>query len=122
MASEGLKCLTYAFKEISIDDIQQLMSVHNVEHDDFRNELEADLIYICTFGLEDPLRPNIDESIQLLRYGSLEAADGSEGSQVNIRMTTGDHLESALAIALKTGIIKHEEFQQSSNGIAMLGS
>jgi magnesium-transporting ATPase (P-type) len=98
------------------------MSVHNVEHDDFRNELEADLIYICTFGLEDPLRPNIDESIQLLRYGSLEAADGSEGSQVNIRMTTGDHLESALAIALKTGIIKHEEFQQSSNGIAMLGS
>ena len=63
MAGEGLKCLSYAFKEISTEDLQQLTTRYNVEEDEFRDELEHDLIYIGTFGMDDPLRPNIEESI-----------------------------------------------------------
>jgi magnesium-transporting ATPase (P-type) len=35
--------------------------------------------------------------------------DSNEGNQVNIRMVSGDHLECAKAVAVKSGIIKSEE-------------
>ena len=120
MAQRGLKPLTYAFKEISVDDLNQLTSRFNVEHEEFRNELENDLIYLGTFGLEDPLRDNIHESIMHIRYGQLDA-DINDGNQVNIRMVSGDHLECAIRVALDTGIIKHEEYQNNKGAIAMLG-
>jgi magnesium-transporting ATPase (P-type) len=86
------------------------MSTYDHESDDFRNELENDLIYLATFGMEDPLRPNIEEAIQYIRYGQLDGAGESEdGNQVNIRMVTGDHIETAKRVALNTGLIKPEE-------------
>jgi magnesium-transporting ATPase (P-type) len=69
MAVDGLKCLSYAFKEIRIDDLDQLMSTYDLESDEFRAELENDLIYLATFGMDDPLRPKIDEAISYIRYG-----------------------------------------------------
>jgi len=69
MAMEGLKTLSYAFKEIRKDDLEQLMQTYNLESEEFRTELENDLIYLSTFGLNDPLRLNIHESIQYIRYG-----------------------------------------------------
>jgi magnesium-transporting ATPase (P-type) len=50
------------------------MSTYNLESEDFRNELENDLIYLATFGMDDPLRPNIEEAIQYIRYGQLDSA------------------------------------------------
>ena len=50
------------------------MTSYDLESDDFRNELENDLIYLGTFGIDDPLRPNIGEAIQYIRYGQLETA------------------------------------------------
>jgi magnesium-transporting ATPase (P-type) len=69
MASHGLKCLSYAFKEISVDDLNQLTSQYNVEQPEFRYELETEMIYLGTFGMDDPLRANIEESVQFIRYG-----------------------------------------------------
>ena len=96
------------------------MTSYDLESDDFRNELENDLIYLGTFGMEDPLRTKIGEAIQYIRYGQLETAgEQAEGNQVNIRMVTGDHIETAKAVAVLTGIVKPEELQL--NGIAMTG-
>jgi magnesium-transporting ATPase (P-type) len=61
MAQEGLKVLSYAFKDMLIEDFQ--MMAPDVESPEFRFELERDLVYLGTFALEDPLRSNIDESI-----------------------------------------------------------
>jgi len=63
MASSGLKTLSYAFKELRIGDLEALMQTYNPESEEFRNELESDLIYVCTFGLNDPLRDNVEEAI-----------------------------------------------------------
>lgn len=63
MASSGLKTLSYAFKELRIGDLEALMQTYNPESEEFRNELESDLIYVCTFGLNDPLRDNVAEAI-----------------------------------------------------------
>lgn len=38
----------------------------------FRQEIESDLFYLGTFGLEDNIRPNIDKPINLIKYGHTE--------------------------------------------------
>jgi magnesium-transporting ATPase (P-type) len=42
------------------------------ESKEFRDELESDLIYLCTFGLEDPIRESIDETIQMIKFGNTD--------------------------------------------------
>lgn len=81
MAESGLKVISYAFKEIRLEDLNELSKVTQVESEKFRAQLEVDLIYLCTFGLDDPLRSGIQQSIQALRYGHPDAvADASEAS------------------------------------------
>jgi len=63
MAGNGLKVLSYAYKDVSLDTFHQLMSNYKVESPEFREEIENDLIYVATFGLDDPLRDRIEESV-----------------------------------------------------------
>lgn len=59
-----------------------------------------------TFGLEDRIRPEIDEPINLIKYGHTDTA-AETSTQVNVRLVSGDHLETCKAIALRTGIVKN---------------
>lgn len=83
MAREGLKTLSYAYKQIPLDDLNMLMQSHHIESEEFRTELEADLIYLATFGLEDPIREDVNQSIQLIRYGAVlgDKVDKSKGAK-----------------------------------------
>jgi magnesium-transporting ATPase (P-type) len=56
MAADGLKVISYAFKEIETAELDRLFQSYSDESDEFRWELEQDLIYLCTFGMEDPCR------------------------------------------------------------------
>lgn len=72
------------------------------------------MVYVGTFGLDDPIRENVQDSIRLIKYGSSEINNIDKNTkglknQVNIRMVTGDHLETALKIAVDTEIISQEE-------------
>jgi hypothetical protein len=103
------------------------MESKDVESDDFKEELLTDLSYLCTFGLENPLRVHVDEDVSLIKYGQKKvdqdaiqeggANQQSSGAKktrkqnmVNVRMITGDHFETARYVAYKAGIInKHEK-------------
>lgn len=123
MASQGLKTLSYAYKQIPIDDLTEMMQAHHIESQEFRDFLEQNLTYLGTFGLEDPIRDDVDKSIQLIRYGrlieSLDEDTKGVRNQVNIRMITGDHIDTALSVAIEVGIITQEE--SSIDGIFMTG-
>lgn len=141
MAAKGLKVLSYAFKQIPYDDVVDMMRQNDVESEEFRNAIEQDLIYLATFGLDDPIRGipdddhenhghelhcdelSVKDSIQLIRYGTVisEKVNRTKGAknQVNIRMITGDHIETALYVAKKVGIISEEE--ANYDGIYMTG-
>ena len=56
MAATGLKVLSYAFKEVPYDDIIDMMRSQDIESEEFRNQVEQGLVYLGTFGLEDPIR------------------------------------------------------------------
>lgn len=57
-----------------------------------------------TFGLDDPIRETVIESIQLIKYGQVledyaDKAKKNIKNQVNVRMVTGDHIQTALTVA-----------------------
>ena len=76
------------------------------EDDSFRSEFESELYYLATFGLEDRIRPEIDEPIALIKYGHTDAAADTP-IQVNVRLVSGDHIETCKAIALRSGILRN---------------
>ena len=59
MAAKGLKVLSYGFKEIEASSIEELMQNFDVESQEFRENLECELTYLGTFGLNDPIREGI---------------------------------------------------------------
>jgi magnesium-transporting ATPase (P-type) len=78
MACNGLKVLTYAYKDLTQEAYDELMvgvdgdgeKIENyVETPECRGKFEEGLTYVATFGLEDPLRDSVEESINLIRYG-----------------------------------------------------
>jgi len=70
MAGEmKLKVLSYAFKDIPLQSLNQLMHTHNNESPQFREEIESDLVYLTTIGLEDPVIEGVRKTVQLIRFG-----------------------------------------------------
>lgn len=67
------------------------------------------MIYLGTFGLDDPVSETVNDRIHMIRYGHANQTIEPKDSQVNVRMVTGDHLETAKHVALRTGIISLDE-------------
>ena len=76
MAHEGLKVISYAFKDMSLSDFEQMKHSYNMESKEFRAEMEHDLTYLCTFGLVDPIREDIQLTVNAIR-----SADGPSGEK-----------------------------------------
>ncbi|MDI3465886.1 MAG: hypothetical protein OJF50_004707 [Nitrospira sp.] len=67
-------------------------------------DLERDLIFLGLFAMKDPLRPEATEAIRLCR-----------GAGIRTSMITGDHKETAIAIARELGLYRND-------GMALSGS
>lgn len=81
-----------------------------MESNEFRELLECELVYIGTFGLNDPIRDDILETISQIKHGksSTDASlieESGKAAQVNIKLVTGDHIETAKHVALQSGIV-----------------
>ena len=78
LASRAMRTLAFAHKEV----------VHD-------NEEERDLIWDGFVGIRDPLRDNIQKSVETCRHAG-----------IRVRMVTGDNPETARAIAQDSGILR----------------
>lgn len=69
------------------------------------------MIMIGIFGLVDPLRPGIKEAVAQCHK-----------SGINVRMCTGDNLDTAIAISKEAGIISDADLLHNEEGyVCMLG-
>ena len=98
-APKAYRTLLVAYTDFSASDYQNLKSQNN----DFKKEkdrevLEADLCVAGIFALQDPLRPEIVYSAQKCFKAG-----------INIRMVTGDNIDTATAIAIEAGILNAED-------------
>ena len=126
MAAEGLKVLSYGFKDMPLKKLNEMMHQFSLESSEFRSEIENDLVYLCTFGLDDPVREDIAETVSFLRFGNdikkeekLEKKKKSHGSTVNLKMVTGDHIETARYVGIQSGIVTEQEVNE--DGVVMTG-
>ena len=79
------------------------------------------MIYLGTFGFEDPLNLAINKTVQLIRYGKKLEDDElpPDKDQVQVRMITGDHILTAKKIAIDAGIIS--EAESNTDGLVLTG-
>lgn len=121
MAATPLKVLSYAQKDVGLDEFNQLCNQCDVEDPNFRKELERELTYIGTFGLENPEIHNIKNTVDLIKWGrALEEHDDDpdkeviidEKPQVEIRMISGDHIDTCKKVAVDTGILFENEAEE----------
>jgi Ca2+ transporting ATPase len=98
-AKEAYRTLLIAYADISYAEYEKLKAANNdfsTERD--REVLESDLTVVGIFALQDPLRDEIIESVRKCHRAG-----------INIRMVTGDNLDTAKAIAIEAGIISKQE-------------
>ena len=56
MAKDGLKVLSFAFKDMKIQELEELLQKEGGEENkDFRADIEDNLVYMFTVGIEDPI-------------------------------------------------------------------
>lgn len=97
MASSPCKVLSFAYKDMNYQDFLDLYNTQEIESPLFRENLEIGLTYVCTFGLDDPPRPGVEQQIQMIRHGKLLSEFNNEKvpTECNIRMVSGDHILTA---------------------------
>lgn len=111
MARQALRVLAFAYKEVEVADFSN------------PNDIENGLTFIGLVGMIDPARPEVTEAIALCRKAGILPV-----------MITGDHIQTAMAIAKEIGILtpgmeavtgsqietmSDEELEQRVEGIAV---
>ncbi|MCK4497218.1 MAG: HAD-IC family P-type ATPase, partial [Candidatus Aenigmarchaeota archaeon] len=89
LANEALRVLAFAYREVKTKK--------------FDEKLEKDLVFVGLAGMIDPPRPDVEESIKLCKQAGIKTV-----------MITGDHKNTALAIAKEIGLF--EEGKKSLTG------
>ena len=83
MANEALRVLAVAYKDL--DSVPEDVSPENIENN---------LVFIGLTGMIDPIRPEVKDAIAECKGAGIRAV-----------MITGDHIDTAIAIAKQLGII-----------------
>jgi Ca2+ transporting ATPase len=101
-ANQAYRTLSIAYKEVSKEDFDSIMKDYTKDDEEKVEQfLESDLILLAIVGIQDPLREGIPEAI-----GRCKRAG------VTVRMVTGDHINTAKAIAINAGILNRNEINQ----------
>lgn len=72
-------------------------SSNNFTTEQDRETVESGLCLVGIFGLQDPLRPGIKQAVEQCHV-----------SGINVRMVTGDNIDTAIAISKEAGIIQDD--------------
>ncbi|KAM7382295.1 hypothetical protein PAMA_012922 [Pampus argenteus] len=87
MASEGLRTICLAYRDFP--------TVEGEPDWDNESHILSGLTCIAVVGIEDPVRPEVPESIRMCQQAG-----------ITVRMVTGDNINTACAIASKCGILQ----------------
>ena len=98
-AKKAYRTLLIAYNELSFEEYEELKTQNNnFASEKDREVLEKGLTIVGIYALLDPLRPEIKDSVlKCFKAG------------INIRMVTGDNIDTAKAIAIEAGLVSAED-------------
>lgn len=94
---QAYRSLGFAYKDVAKAEFEEL----DLHDGDTVDALENDLTFLAVTGIQDPLR---DEIVGAVRQ--------CHTSGINVRMVTGDNIETARAISLDAGILKQSDLKE----------
>jgi len=98
-AVKAYRTLLIAYADYTYDEYLRLKDANNnFQSESDREALEQNLTLIGVYALQDPLRDEVIPSVRICHRAG-----------INIRMVTGDNIDTAKAIALESGILKPEQ-------------
>jgi Ca2+-transporting ATPase len=105
MASQGLRVLGLAYKVIPGDSISSDHQTNTDSENDDNTEstknpqlAESELIFVGLVGLIDPPKSGVKEAVETCQQAG-----------IHVMMITGDHVETATAIASQLGIFRSND-------------
>lgn len=103
-AQKGLRCLAFAYKDLTLEQFEQLKEENNnfITEKDREQVFFRGLNFVGVFAMQDKIRPEVKEAIKLAKAGN-----------ITVRLVSGDHLATAIDFAVQAKIIKPEEIDQS---------
>lgn len=94
-AKEAYRTILVTYRDMTMDEFEDLKR----EHNDFEKEtdmecLTEDLTAVGIFGLQDPLRDAIKDSVKTVNDAG-----------ISVIMCTGDNIDTAIAISKNANIV-----------------
>lgn len=98
-AQRAFRTILVTYRDMSMDEFENLKrDNNNFEKPEDRDCLEKELVAVGIFGLQDPLRKGIRESVKTCN-----------DAKIRVIMCTGDNIDTAVAISKDAGIVTEEE-------------
>jgi magnesium-transporting ATPase (P-type) len=95
---KAYRTLLIAYADYTYDEYLRMKDANNgFSGEADREVLEQNLTMIGIYAIQDPLRDEVIPSVRICHRAG-----------INIRMVTGDNIDTAKAIALEAGILKEE--------------
>jgi Ca2+ transporting ATPase len=102
-ARQAYRTLLITYRDMSMADYEALKAENNdFEKEADREVLEQNLTALAIFGLQDPLRSTIVDSINKCKKAGIQ-----------VIMCTGDNIDTATAISINAGIVTEEQVNES---------
>lgn len=97
-AVKAYRTLLIAYADYTEEEYLRLKAQNNnFEKEGDREALEKNLTLIGIYALQDPLRDEVVRSVRICHNAG-----------INVRMVTGDNIDTAKAIALEAGIVTRD--------------
>lgn len=98
-AVKAYRTLLIAYADYTEEELKRLQQANNnFEKEADREALEKNLTLIGIYALQDPLRDEVVRSVRICHKAG-----------INVRMVTGDNIDTAKAIAIEAGILKKDQ-------------
>ncbi|KAI0036987.1 sodium-potassium ATPase [Vararia minispora EC-137] len=110
-AKLGRRVLVLARRIIPADALPKSVAADPDAFEEIVNELNGDLVVVGLVGLIDPLKPDIPETVRVVR-----------GAGVRFFVVTGDHPATSVAIAAQAGIITNVDRVHTFDDLNVDGS
>jgi magnesium-transporting ATPase (P-type) len=105
-AQRTFRTLLVAYVDYTATEWTALSARHNgFQKEEDQLNVEKDLVLVGIFGLVDPLRPGIRAAVEQCHR-----------SGINVRMCTGDNIDTAIAISKDAGIINEVDLLHNEDG------
>jgi P-type Ca2+ transporter type 2C len=105
-ASQAMRTLAFGHAELPPETPADEDSLHGL-----RDALERDLVFAGFVAIRDPLRHDVKEAVEECRRAGIE-----------VKMITGDNVETARAIAYDIGLVERRDVPIDSDGSPVLTS